>query len=360
MLRERSDNLEQENKVWKSLETYFQTWRQDDSYDKWVQAESLRPRLTVSHILLYLLSTACNLVSLGFWVLVVVVWVNAPSLDVGVLLIIGLLVMFGITFRPRFVQPEGEPMTRANFPHLFRFIDRVAKELGTEAPKLITYDSGSGVMFSRTGVKNEPWLKIGMALWMKMTPQDRVALIAHGLAHNRTGDIGRNLWVTNALLALHTWYELFFPAVPLGLKFDGTVWAIWSLVKIWGVLYQLILYSLFFVVTRPIYGLIWLFQLLMTDDTRRAEYYADEMTARISGTESAINLQYGLRSRSNDLHLYFSHPPVAYRIRFLEARPRQFPNVISSEAEMRQIDEELAKPYQHARRELDKLGVVDY
>jgi heat shock protein HtpX len=130
-------------------------------------------------------------------------------------------------------------------------------------------------------------------------------------------------------------------------------------------------------------------------DAQRAEYLADELAARAGGNAAAIALVdtltaadsmvmvvrrqarqgggasswraaadqtradgaprlSGLRQLSirDETSLFASHPPSGLRVRMIESRSAQTPAVVLSEADSVRIDQELAKAYEAARRDL--------
>lgn len=344
--RETGDGEKGKNR-WERMQRWVENWQQEAMFQHLLKRPTLRPRLTLAKLVMYLLSLAVHLSTVLVWV-AAAYYLFTDGLGGGERAFGVILVLMGLALRPRFNSIDDEPLPREQYPRLFALIDRVAAQVGVKPPDHVVYSYHYNATFSRAGLRNRSVLHLGMGLWMKLTPEARVALIAHELAHDANGDFGRNWMIYNALFTLVNWYIIFVP---------------YRVIAPYISLWESIIYFLLYLITRPIYLLIWVYVLLLMYESRRAEYMADALAAQVAGTHAVTNLHRFFPQRPPDddfSPLYFSHPPEAYRIRFLEARPRQFPNVISTEAEMRQIDAELAKPYQYAQRELDKLGVVDY
>lgn len=321
--------------------------QQERMYQALVKQTSLAPRLTISKIILYVLSLFVHLSTLflvawGVYVLV------SGEFDLGRLLIGGLLLLLAWAFRPRLGRLVDEDyLTRDKYPTLFSLIDRVAELMGVKTPQLVTYDAIFNAFFGRIGFRQRSWLHLGMALWMSLSPRARIALLAHELAHDANGDSARGLWVGGAFQTIIGWYQIIVPDQVFSSNLSP---------------FEIIFYFLLYLLSRPIYFLIWLYILLLMYDSRRAEYLADELASRVVGTVTMIELHRHMPQQNpNEISpLLLSHPSGEYRIRFLKDRPQQSGQIYTTEAEMRRIDAELADVYKKMSRELGKLGVVEY
>jgi Zn-dependent protease with chaperone function len=214
-----------------------------------------------------------------------------------------------------------------------------------------------------------------------LEPDERVALIAHELAHARNGDASRSLVIGSAVRSLEELYYLIAPGggivfsevAFLGRIADGALWLI----------------------SRPVLGLLYLEYHLLLRDKQRAEYLADALAARVAGSGAVIRLQEKLLlvstahgvvqnrlydrddvdlfeqismtvkdvperererrrriARLEDSRLDVTHPPTGQRIRLLEERPALQASVRSDEAEAAKVDGNLAR---HRRRFQDEL-----
>ncbi|MEV6986676.1 M48 family metallopeptidase [Sphaerisporangium sp. NPDC051017] len=116
---------------------------------------------------------------------------------------------FGIAFvtRPRLgrLDPDGSPLPRSEAPHLYALADRVAAELGAPPAELIEVTPGFGMSHTRVGLRRHGVLTIGLALWEVLTPEERVAALAHEFGHAVNGDPRRDLWFHSAVEALTHW-----------------------------------------------------------------------------------------------------------------------------------------------------------
>jgi hypothetical protein len=106
--------------------------------------------------------------------------------------------------RPAPLPRYTERLTRAAAPALHDLVDQVARAIGAPAPR-VALDDGFGADGGGYGVLGRRYLIIGVPLWMALDAQQRVALVAHQLAHFVDGDPRRGPLVSrvdNALLAL--------------------------------------------------------------------------------------------------------------------------------------------------------------
>lgn len=118
-----------------------------------------------------------------------------------------------------------------------------------------------------------------MPLLVTLEPQERVALVAHELAHARNGDSSRGLFVGSAIRGLAQWHVVLSPhrrsgvyqamSTPIGLAEHVANAFLW-------------------VLSRPPLLLLYLEVGLLLQDSRRAEYLADSLAARVSCTDAVV------------------------------------------------------------------------
>ncbi|MBC7271127.1 MAG: hypothetical protein H5T76_20845 [Streptomyces sp.] len=100
------------------------------------------------------------------------------------------------------VNQEQPTLAREDAPRLFALLDEIAESLGTRGfdAVRVTHDfSVSAVPFGLRGRR----LDIGLALWESLTPQQRIACVAHELGHFTVGDVRHNLVVRTVLPLAH-------------------------------------------------------------------------------------------------------------------------------------------------------------
>jgi Zn-dependent protease with chaperone function len=280
------------------------------------------------------------------------------------------LIVLAFAMRPRISRiPKYNVVAERDFPTLYRVTDEVASRLGTRRVDLLLITTHFNAFFYRAGWSRKNVLCLGMPLFEILTPQERVALIAHELGHSANGDASRTFFISSAIRSLYAWRDMFVG--------DGD-FIILSLTFLLVGLPRLIALILGLIAT----GLV----LLLANESQRAEYLADGMAARVAGTEAMLNLLHKLHmaptlgkamdnfyetgarrgvfealrrkvahvpprelervarvEKSLDARLDSTHPPTAYRIELLKARPVTHPDVVVSTADIDAIERELSQ-----------------
>ncbi|HEV2639866.1 MAG TPA: M48 family metallopeptidase [Actinocrinis sp.] len=242
--------------------------RSEKLYAKVVAAPQLRPtgllrRTTIGVALLIHLVTL--LVLAGGIVLIATMppaslaWFFGP-----------LLILLAITLRPRFPAMEHGPqlITREQAPELFGLLDEIAALLHTHsftAVRLsITANAGTAVFGLR---RRERLLDVGVPLWQLLGPQERVALLAHEVAHGANADSEYGLVVASALSTLRRWYAVTH---PLTLVTGRTRLKTRNVVD----------------VILPFHVFHRWASALVLRSTPRAEYLADRLAAQVASTDA--------------------------------------------------------------------------
>ena len=328
----------------------------------------LRPRLTRAKAATYVLAVVTLALALVFVLIgVVLLGLGVTRPNIAFLVLGALSVGVGVLMRPRLGHAPRSSLSRHEAPVLHRLVDDVAAALETRAAGVVVVDDEWNASWSVTGLRRTRVLTLGLQLFRVLEPQERVALVAHELAHGRNGDARRGLLVGSAWRALAELYAILAPDPYPESVFDGMFNAI------------------FWVVSRPVYAVLLVHGRLTAHDAHRAEYLADALSARVAGTEGAARLldvlllegvlhahvvrlaQYGdpsglidtladdvravpererlRRRRVAELErssLDAFHPPVAKRMEVLEARAELPATVTLSGEDAAAIDRELA------------------
>jgi Zn-dependent protease with chaperone function len=344
-------------------------------------AEQLRPRLTPSRAVAIVIALCVHLLTLAFVLaavlLVVRAWQN-PFADV----LAAMLLVTAWLMRPRFGEtPEGTPVERDASPALRVLLDEVAAVLSEPAPEIVVITHEWNASFGVVGPRRRHALTVGLPLLTALSPQERVALVAHELAHGRHGDSSRGLLVGTAVNGLVELYRLMLPS-------EGIFISRWGVPTRGATAWDSLHKAVFWLVSRPVYWLLLLEAHLLLQDMRRAEYLADVVAAEVAGTDAAVALSETIllgpafaaivsrnvhAARSGDTSIFAeldaavaavtprererrrriarlersrlgdTHPPTALRIRLLEQRPRLEPSVTLTAERSAAIDDELAR-----------------
>ncbi|MFI7608934.1 M48 family metallopeptidase [Micromonospora sp. NPDC049366] len=299
------------------------------------------------------------------------------------------LIGLAVALRPRFgrVDPDLEVLTRDRAPELFGLVDEVAAAVGTPAPDIIGVDADLNAYAGAVGVRRRRVLCLGLPYWGSLDAPERVALLGHELGHFGNRDPRRMLLTQPAFTMLGSAADLVRPVDTVRggglLEMAGAALATvfqWTL-------------------SRLLFGVHLVLLAVAQRDAQRAEYRADEMSARAAGTDAASRLlDIALRAESvalavrrearaghgpqrwraavaeardaaadqlpllrqlsvrDDASLFASHPPTGLRHRMLREGPRYEPAVVLTEERSARIDAELAREYERVRRDLSWSG----
>ena len=289
-----------------------------------------------------------------------ILWLGWPGL--GTILIGGTLMALGVALRPRRRRIDGRIHRRADLPRTFALFDAVAARLGTDAPTGLVLDHDFNAAFRQTGA--ERVVVIGAILWRAAPPDERIALLSHELAHQLNRDPARSGLTSRALEVLAGWVWYLEPDAD-------------------EVLVELLMYIPFLIAS----GTFGLLLRLVFAESQRAEYLADAISARASGSTPAKRLlervsfseridaeilglyprtaagglamidrlanavvdvpedtraEITARMRDQTWSLDATHPPTAYRLAFLDLLPETADPLALSPDDMASVDDELA------------------
>lgn len=247
--------------------------------------------------------------------------------------------------RPRVNKLEkGEHLlTRENMPNTFLVLDELAGKVGIKPIHGIVLNGMFNASVMSLGFTGKTVLFIGLPLFAVLTKEERLSLFAHEFGHVANKDLKRSNYIRTALNTLATWFDLIYPEGNMN-----------------GFLSWVSNYFLKFISFIP-YGVYYILVHLFWQESQRAEYLADKFEASITGTEVAVSSMHKLlyndlfdftvqrtalakrksglieqfllqvqalpenemnrlvrKSERNQTRLDITHPPLAFRIKFLE------------------------------------------
>lgn len=308
-------------------------------------------------------------VVIGFVLLAM--WASLLSVVIGVL-----LVVIGVIARPRFGRkpPRRRRLRRELAPGLFDLVDRVAAACGAQPPDYIVLDLGNNASVERVGLPGRSVLRIGGQLWLALTPQERVAVLAHEFGHLVNGDPTRLRLVAPVL----TTFGRF--AVITGV--NRTLGDIANPYRRLPGRYQLAAELGLWLISRAFLFPHLALTALGARGHQRAEYLADSIAADVAGTSAMVAAldafviggdvarlisntavrtppeqwadtvrsyvasqtdrlppRRQLTARSADL--WSSHPPSGRRAQVLDAQPKRQPRLVLADKDAAAIDAQL-------------------
>jgi heat shock protein HtpX len=334
--------------------------------------ESLEPRLTAGQALAYAVAAGVHLLTLALVGGAVVLMVLFPR-NVTVYVLAVPMLLTAWLMRPRLGKPPEHGIVEPErTPRLHSLAAEVAAALGTPPPDRVVVRHDFNASWGVYGLRRTRVLTLGLPLVAALEPQERVALVAHELAHGRNGDIRRGVFIGSAVRALGEMYGVLAPGD------EGSTAS--SRLAVLGPVVNGILWLL----SRPPLLLLKLeFHLLMRN-SQRAEYLADALAAEVAGSAAVVGLQektllegtfdmvvrrsvHGRRdpsglvgeaaaallavperererrrrvARLEETQLDATHPPTALRIELVESLARQ-PKVVLDARGSSAIDAEL-------------------
>ncbi|TYP72353.1 heat shock protein HtpX [Paenibacillus methanolicus] len=303
------------------------------------------------------------LFGLGIW-LIAANGLHAPLLSgLGALMLV--ISFFSLPSLGR--TDRQSVLAREEFPALLALADRIADNLGANRVHGLQISEAFNATYTEIGWRRRSFVTLGLPLMTILTPEEKVAIIAHEIAHGANGDLTRGLFVHTAFRATSQWYGYLSP------DRDGG-----------GILAQVTELAMRGLSQIPL-ALLRILSRLSHDDQQRSEYYADALASRASGVRGQMGLtrklhiaesfqsclqRYVLQKQQGDFirmwqayaeqipqreierldrvqrlegsRLDHTHPPTPYRLELLHGLPPALPSIVISAHEHEDICRELA------------------
>jgi Zn-dependent protease with chaperone function len=341
-----------------------------------------RPRLTISKALAFLMAALVHSVTfvllVGGLLLTVRGWPRFVIVTEGVICLI-----LGIGLIPRMGRKPKKVASRQEFPVLFSIVDRIRKTLNAREVDYIVIDKEFNASFGNIGWFRRRVLTIGLPLFSILTPEERIGILAHELAHGVNRDPARSFFVGAAINSSWQWYRYLHRGritVAGGTLADTATAVVEIVLNLLSIVPKYVAYILTHLLWR---------------DSQRAEYLADYLATRVSGTDAMLsglnklhhdgafrhvvqklalgNEEKGvvqkLRTLCNEMpkremerlrrlnalettRLDATHPPILFRTEFLNSHRVEKAQVVLSDAEAKELENELLKLQPQIEEEL--------
>ena len=317
----------------------------DDLFHKLANSthDKLRSRITVSKLGAFLFAGVIHLITVGVFAagiwLIYVDWFNWFLSLIG-----GFLILMAWALFPRPSPVSYEPISIEDAPALYATTKKVAELLQAPEINLICITPEVNAFVSRFGWKHTPYMGIGAPLWLNLNKEQKLALIAHELSHQVNNDVARGIWVGSAISSLEQWYSYLHNPYNQ----DANV-------------AELIAHYLMRLISMLVLVAYYFLNFLYYRDSQKAEYLADYLGSRVSGTKSFIALNERISvifSNASKLS-YCINRHVKEPEKIIPAFVAEFDQVPETEVErVRQIDErelhslDATHPPTHYRSEL--------
>ena len=194
-------------------------------------------------------------------------WPLVIGIPIGVSLLVGGV---GLVPRPKRIRKEATVLTRETASELFALLDEVSAAEHAARIHCVVLSTQFNASTTTVGVRRRTIVIVGVPLWLALQPQERLAVLAHEVAHQVNGDIRRTSIVGTSLASLETWVVALEPRFSRG--------AVAALI------------ALFLRALRGVAQGVLAVQLRLTYRSHRAaEYAADLLAARIASTDAAVS-----------------------------------------------------------------------
>lgn len=312
------------------------------------------PRLSLSRPLAFVCAGLVHALTLGAGVVGLILLVGATQH--GWMLLAGVLCLATAWFtRPRIERVTHRGIARDRAPYLYHLTDRVAAALGAQPVGKIVLDSSFNASLSREGWRGSYVLTLGLRLFAILDQEERVALIAHELAHQVNGDIAQSRIITLAVSSLARWYAALRPLrLALSLGFTEVVYLYAGLLShlCWRTSqraeYRADLLSTQVAGTAAVLSLLDKLHLVETLRAAPARPLAgedctlfDELRCRLAAVPTREWERIRRVERLCASSLDATHPPTAYRIALLEEAPTTTPTIVLADEETTELADEL-------------------
>ncbi len=270
--------LEKTANVFESMYDSLGRHQSQQLFDKLQKQGTLKPTLTFSKVLAFFFASLIYLLLIFFFVLgVKLIFQGWGDILRVVTIFLGILSLaFVFASVPRPVKIKRPVAAKASYAHLYKLVNDIARNLGSEPIDKIVITPAFNASFVRVGWMRKRVVVLGYALWSVLSDQERVALIAHEVAHNVNGDQSRRFFIGSAIGVLATWYVMLIPDQLINTS---------SIIGLLTIPFNFLLYGLAKLVSYCALGLAH----LLWRDSQRAEYLADYLSAKLAGTEAALD-----------------------------------------------------------------------
>jgi heat shock protein HtpX len=348
----------------------------NELFQQVLRQPNLHPTLTASKVVGFIIAGFVHLITLLFFVLgvtcLVFGWPN--WLMIGLAL---LLFLIAWQTRPRIVPMPTNIVPRTTCPALYQLLDDISTTLGGRPIAGIAIEPEFNAAFGLYGLTKKPIVTVGLPLFTILNSQERVAILAHEVAHGVNGDILRSSFVGSAVNTLIVWSDMLNPDQIWQQVSDSLIGVATAVLMVPVALFMRGLSKLLMLCA---YGLLS----LCFRDSQRAEYLADYLASTVSGTNAQLTslnktflynrvglaIQHtALKNRNQNVfgairqfvehipeheierlrrvnlleqaRVDTTHPPTAYRIEFLRQRAVPVPKILLAPDVAAQIDAEL-------------------
>ena len=249
-------------------------------FDEVCSAAILKPKLTLSKAAAFVLAGSVHGLTLALAAGGILLFVDFPG-QFTMMILGGLCLLVAWFVRPRLGKRPSGLLQRSQAPNLYRFVEEVCEHVASGRIDGIVLTPVFNASVKRIGVRRRVYMEIGVPLFVILTPQERVALLAHEVGHLVNGDPLRGVFVDSALNTLQTWHSILIPGhPPRRLRaWRARPWLSDSINRVVGGILSAIVRGYGAILIRFTYRA-----------SQRAEYLADGISRRVAGSDAAASM----------------------------------------------------------------------
>lgn len=246
-------------------------------FDEMINEQEVKVKVTPAIIIAYILSILVHSLTLLFFVLAIIV-IQSKGLLIFKLIffVIALLLVYYLLPKPQ--KKPKNIIPKEKIPEIYKLIDELSEAMGGIKIDGIIISDEFNAWYTEMGIKKKRYICIGLPLFYMLDNNEKIAVLAHELAHGINRDISKMLVVYSAIYSLVGWYNIMNPDRILDQRIrrvNPMVIPI-NLVKL--------------LIAKMIYGVLWIFERLLYNQFQRAEYLADYVGSCTCGTEAQLGL----------------------------------------------------------------------
>jgi Zn-dependent protease with chaperone function len=252
-----------------------------------IAADALAPRLSAS------LALAIGIAALTYAAAIAVAAGGAALIAFGApngfMIVLGALLLAAAAVtcpRPVRRRRVRDGVSIEDTPLLHDVITRVARALEVPSTDVMLFNTRFNASWGHDGLRRRRVLRLGVPLVAYLDSQQLVALLAHELAHERNGDVRRGRLVGSSLESIASVLDTLRPQRNAGFRGLAALMVPFTNLLLW-------------LCRQPVRGLLVLQTHLLFRDSQRAEFLADDLSARVAGTAAAVGVLDALLSQGS-------------------------------------------------------------
>jgi heat shock protein HtpX len=259
-------------RLWNRLNEWLGKRRNSVIFEEAKGDWSLDFRLTPGKLLVYPLAALWYVLVL--WIAYRAYFLFFHLQSVGDLIAAFFFAALAFVLMPRVFRMKAPHLDRGQYPAIYEAADETASFLGAPPVDGIVIVRQFTAAYTVSGFRRKKLLIVGLPLFSSLTPEEKLAVLAHEMGHHAHRDITKSLFLGGVQRALGRLYHGLYPTTDYS---------------------ELIAF-----LAKPLewfrkglaYGVLILWYamgLAVWKDSQRAEYHADHASASVAGTPAAVS-----------------------------------------------------------------------